>query len=165
MRVNFARLVLSQSCSLFLIVVSFRLRIISLILSLSAATSPLRIDLDGPSQIAFGHGRRDVRDGAHLRGEIRRELIDVIGQIFPRSGSAGHVGLAAEFSFDTDFARHRGHLVGKGRQRIDHAVDRVGQFGDFAFGFDQQFSFQIAIRDRGHDFRDTAHLVGQVDRP
>ncbi len=40
MRVNLARLVFSQSCSLFLSVVSLRLRIISLMLSLSAATSP-----------------------------------------------------------------------------------------------------------------------------
>ena len=41
MRLNLARLVFSQSCSLFLRVVSFRLTIISLMLSLRAATSPL----------------------------------------------------------------------------------------------------------------------------
>ena len=40
MRENLARLVLSQSCSVFLRVVSLRLRIISLMLSFSAATSP-----------------------------------------------------------------------------------------------------------------------------
>ena len=40
MRLNLARLVFSQSCSLFFCVVSFRLRIISLMLSFSAATSP-----------------------------------------------------------------------------------------------------------------------------
>ena len=39
-RVNFARFVLSQSCSVFFWVVSLRLRIISLMLSFSAATSP-----------------------------------------------------------------------------------------------------------------------------
>src|SRR5258706_7423243 len=39
-RLNFARLVLSQSCSEFFSVVSFRLRIISLIVSLRAAISP-----------------------------------------------------------------------------------------------------------------------------
>ena len=37
---NLARLVFSQSCSLFFWVVSFRLAIIWLMLSLSAATSP-----------------------------------------------------------------------------------------------------------------------------
>ena len=40
MRVNLARLVFSQSCSAFFSVVSRRLRIISLMLSLSEATSP-----------------------------------------------------------------------------------------------------------------------------
>ena len=40
MRENFARFVFSQSCSLFFCVVSRRWRIISLMLSLSAATSP-----------------------------------------------------------------------------------------------------------------------------
>ncbi len=40
MRENLARLVFSQSCSVFFCVVSRRLRIISLIVSLSAATSP-----------------------------------------------------------------------------------------------------------------------------
>ena len=40
MRLNRARLVLSQSCSAFFKVCSLRLRIISLMLSLSAAISP-----------------------------------------------------------------------------------------------------------------------------
>ncbi len=40
MRLNLARFVLSQSCSLFLSVVSRRLRIISLVVSLRTATSP-----------------------------------------------------------------------------------------------------------------------------
>src|SRR5258708_18139826 len=41
MRVNFARFVFSQSCSLFLRVVFLRLRIISLMLSFRTATSPI----------------------------------------------------------------------------------------------------------------------------
>src|SRR5258705_11815719 len=41
MRENFVRLVLSQSCSSFLSVVSLRLWIISLTLSFNAATSPI----------------------------------------------------------------------------------------------------------------------------
>ena len=66
----------------------------------------LRIDLNRTRQIAFRHRRRDVGDRAHLRRQIRGELIDVVGQVAPRAGRAGHVGLAAEFSFDTHFARH-----------------------------------------------------------
>jgi len=34
---------------------------------------------------------------------------------------------AAEFSFDAYFAGHCRHLVGERRQRVDSAVDRVGQ--------------------------------------
>ena len=43
---NLARLVFSQSCSVFFCVVSRRLRIISLMVSFSAATSPLRLHRD-----------------------------------------------------------------------------------------------------------------------
>ena len=153
---------MSQSCSLFLMrrVLQVADHLVDVVLQ--RGHFALRLHLNRPREVAFGHGRGHFRDGAHLGGEIRRELIDVIGEIFPGAGSAGHVGLAAQFSFHTDFAGHRGHLVGERRERVDHAVDRVGQFGDFAFGFDQQFAFQIAVGDGRHDFRDAAHLVGQV---
>ena len=85
----------------------------------------LRLHGDVAGEVALGHGRGDVGDGAHLRGEVRGELVDVVRQIAPRSRGARHVGLAAELSFDTDFAGHRGDLVGERRQRVDHVVDRV----------------------------------------
>ena len=66
----------------------------------------LRIDLNRPRQIALRHRRRDVGNRAQLRGQIAGELIHVVGQIAPRAGRAGHVGLAAEFSFHAHFARH-----------------------------------------------------------
>ncbi len=122
----------------------------------------LGIDLNRSGQVALGHRGRDVGDCAQLRREVRRQLIHVVGQIAPCSRGAGHVRLAAEFSFHTHFARHRRDLIGEGRQRVRHAVDRVGEFRDFAFCFDEQFLFQIAVRDRGHDLGDTAHLIGQV---
>ena len=53
MRLNLARFVLSQSCSVFFCVVSRRLRIISLIVSFKAATSPCATDRDRPSQVAL----------------------------------------------------------------------------------------------------------------
>ena len=47
--------------------------------------SQLSFGLNGdvPAQIALGHGGGDVGDGAHLRGEVRSELVDVVGQIAP----------------------------------------------------------------------------------
>src|SRR5205807_9431503 len=55
-------------------------------------------------------------------------------------------------------------LVGEHRQRVDHSVDRVGQLGDFALGLQHQLALQVSVGDVGHDFRDTAHLRGQVGR-
>ena len=50
----------------------------------------------------------------------------------------GHLGLAAELSFDTDFARHRGHLLGEDAERVGHGVDRVGERGDLALRLDDE---------------------------
>ena len=83
-------------------------------------------------------------------------------KIAPDAGRAGHARLAAQLAFDADFARHGGHLIGECRQRVDHAVDGVGQLGDFALGFEHQFALQVAVGDRGHHLGDTAHLGGQV---
>ena len=104
----------------------------------------LRFHRDGSREIALGDGGGHVGDGADLSGEVGGELIDVVGEIAPDAGGAGHAGLAAQLAFDADFARHGGDLVGEGRQRVDHAVDGVGEFGDFALGFEHQF----ALRDR-----------------
>ena len=159
---NLARLVFSQSCSLFFWVVSFRLPIIWLMLSLSCGDLALRFDVDGSGQIALGHGGGDVGDRAHLGGQVAGELIHVVGQLPPGAGGARHLGLAAELAFDTDFASHRGDLVGEGTQRVGHAVDGVGQRGDLALGFDDELLRQVAVGDRGHDLDDAAHLSGEV---
>lgn len=44
---------------------------------------PLCLDLNRAGQVALRHGRGDFRDRADLRGEVRRELVHVVGQIFP----------------------------------------------------------------------------------
>ena len=90
---------------------------------------------DRSRQIALGHRRRNFRDGSHLIGEIGREAVYVIGQIPPRAGGAGNVGLTAELALDADLARDRGHLVRKSCQRVSHVVDSVREFGDFALRF------------------------------
>ena len=133
-----------------------------------------RLDLDRPRQIAFRHGRRHFGDRAHLRREIRRQLIDVIRQVAPCARGAGHTGLAAELSFDTHFARHRGHLIGKRRQRVDHRVDRVRPVRRFRLWLRPaacasgrrwpprsrpwQCRAPGSVRLRGHE----VHVVGQV---
>ena len=48
----------------------------------------------------------------------------------------GTLRLAAELAFDADLARDGGHLVGERRERVDHAVDRVGERRDLALRLD-----------------------------
>ena len=57
------------------------------------------------------------------------------------------MGLTAEFPFYAYLARNSCGLIGKDRERFRHAVDRVGELRDFAFRFNEQLLFQIAIRD------------------
>ena len=162
MRVNLARLVFSQSCSAFLSVVSRRLRIISLMLSFSEATSPEASTVIERVEVALGHGGRHLGDGAHLGRQVRRELVHVVGQVAPQAGGARHPGLTAELALDAHLAGDVGDLVGEGRERVDHVVDGVGQGGDLALGVDRELALQVALRDRGDDVGDAAHLTGQV---
>ena len=123
-----------------------------------------RLDGDRAREVALGHGGRHFGDRAHLVGQVRRELVHVVGEVAPQAGGARHARLAAELAFDADLAGHVGHLVAEGRQRVDHEVDRVGERGDFALGVDGQLALEIALRDGGHDLGDAAHLVGEVGR-
>ena len=91
-----------------------------------------RVDLDRSGQVALGDGGRHLGDGAHLRRQIGGQQIDVAGQILPRAGGAGHVGLAAEAPFDADLARHGRDLIGEGGERRGHVVDGLGQRRDLA---------------------------------
>ena len=96
---------------------------------------------------------------------LRGEQVDVAGEVLPRAGRAGHVGLAAEAAFDADLARDVGHLLGERRERVGHVVDRLGERRDLALGLDRELLAQVAVGDGGHDLDDAAHLVGQVRRP
>ena len=126
----------------------------------------LAADLDGdlPGQVAVRDGGRHVGDVAHLVGQVRRHLVDVVGQLLPRAGDAAHRRLAAELAFDADVARDARHLVGERRQRVDHRVDDVLEVEQLAADLDRDLARHVAARDRGRDGRDVADLVGQVRR-
>ena len=123
-----------------------------------------RLDGDGTRKVAPGHGGRHVGDGAQLRGERCGELVDVVVEREPGSRRAGHVGLAAELSLRTHLACDGGHLIGKGGERVDHVVDRVGQGGDFTLGFHEELALEVAVGDRRDNRGHAAHLVGEVAR-
>src|SRR5690606_17110396 len=75
-----------------------------------------------------------------------------------------YAGLAAEASFGADLAGDARHLVGEGRQRVDHRVQGVLELQDLALRVHLDLAGQIALRDRRGDLRDPPDLRGQVVR-
>ena len=73
-----------------------------------------------------------------------------------------HVGLAAELAFGSHFAGHAGHFRRERPELIDHRVDGVLQFEDFAADVDGDLLRQVAGGDGLGDVGDVADLAGQV---
>src|SRR5205085_298789 len=121
-------------------------------------------DVDGDflGEIACGDGGRHFGDIAHLPRQVRGHEIDVVGQILPGSGDAGHLCLPAEAAFRADLARDAGHFTGKAVELIDHRIDGVLELEDFAFHVDGDFARKVAAGDRGGDLGDVANLRCQV---
>ena len=113
-------------------------------------------------EVAAGDRGRDVGDVAHLRGQVRGHEVDVVGEILPGAGDAGHLGLAAELAFGADLARDARHFGGKGIELIHHRVDGVLQLQDFATDVHRDFAREVAARDRRGHVGDIADLRGQV---
>ncbi len=120
------------------------------------------LDTDRACQVALGDGGCDLSDGSHLGGQGRRQLVDVVGEVSPRAGRAGHLGLAAQPALDAHLAGDAGHLLREDGEGVGHAVDGVGQLGDLAFRLEGELAPQVAVGDSGHDPGDSAHLLGQL---
>ena len=89
-----------------------------------------------PREVAVGDGRDDLRDAAHLAGQVAGHEVDVVGQVLPRARHAGHVGLAAELAFGADLAGDARDFGRERAQLIDHRVDGVLQLEDLACDID-----------------------------
>ena len=143
-----------RSCSTIVLMVSFSCRI-------SPRTSTV-IFLDR-SPLAMA-----VATSAMLRTCAVRLVaieVDVVGQVLPGAGDAGHLRLAAELAFGADLARHARHFGGERVELIDHRVDGVLQLEDLALHVDRDLARQVAARDgRGH-VGDVAHLRRSGCRP
>ena len=120
------------------------------------------VDGDLLRQVAAGDGGGHVGDVAHLRGQVRRHEVDVVGQVLPGSRHARHLRLAAELAFGADLAGDAGDFGSKRVELIDHRVDGVLQLENFAFDVDGDLARQVAAGDGGRDLGDVAHLGGQV---
>src|SRR5204863_364590 len=82
-------------------------------------------DCDFLRQIALRHGGGDQSDVSHLTSEVRRHRIHVVGEILPRTGDAGNVGLTTEAAFGSHFARHARYFSREHAQAVHHRVDVV----------------------------------------
>ena len=74
--------------------------------------------------------------------------VDVVGEVLPRAGDAGHLGLAAELALGADLARDAAHFGGEGVQLVDHRVDGVLQLENLALDVDGDLARQVAAGDR-----------------
>src|SRR5581483_10068244 len=113
-------------------------------------------------EVAAGDGGRDIGDVADLGGEVRGHEVDVVGEVLPGAGDAGHLGLTAELALGADLARHARHFRGERVELVHHGVDGVLQLQDFAAHVDGDLAGQVAARHGGGDVGDVAHLRGQV---
>src|SRR5205085_11878933 len=116
-------------------------------------------DADVSGQVAFGDRRGDVRDGAHLVGQVGGHLVDAVGQVLPGSSDPFDLRLAAEVALRTDLTGDARDFRGEGVQLIDHDVDRVFQLKDLAADVDRDLAGQVTFRHGGRDIRDGERLV------
>src|SRR5215472_2212614 len=123
-----------------------------------------RVHVDLLARVAVGDRGRDLGDVAHLRGEVVRHGVDVVGQVPPDAGHATDLGPAAQAALGTDFAGDPGDLAGERGQLVDHRVDRALQFEDLAARVHVDLLARVAVGDRGRDLGDVAHLRGEVVR-
>ena len=129
---------------------------------LSSQDFAAHVDGDLLGQVAVGHGGRHLGDVAHLAGEVGGHGVDVVGEVLPGAGHAGHLRLAAELALGADLARHARHFRGEAVELVDHRVDGVLQLEDLAAHVDGDLLRQVAVGDGGGHFGDVAHLAGEV---
>ena len=104
-----------------------------------------RLDRELLVQVAVGDSRHDLGDPAHLRRQVRRHEVHVVGQVLPRAADALHLRLAAELALGADLAGDARHLVGERRELVDHRVDRVLEAQDLALRVDGDLARQVAL--------------------
>src|SRR5690606_11023836 len=105
----------------------------------------LAFDVDGDlaRQVRSESVVEGMSDVTHLVGEVAGHGVDGVGQVFPGTGDAGHVGLAAQVPFGADFGGHAGHFGGERGKLVHHGVDGVLEFENLAFDVDGDLARQV----------------------
>ena len=124
----------------------------------------LTVDVDGDlaGQVTAGNGGRDLGDVAHLRGEVGRQLIHVVGEVLPDSADAADLGLSTEPALAAHLPSHARDLGRKSVQLVNHHVDRVLELQDLAPHVDRDLLRQVAAGNRRRDLGDVANLGREV---
>src|SRR5262249_21260103 len=113
-------------------------------------------------KVTAGDGGCDLGDVSDLRGEVRRHEVDVVSQVLPGTGDAGHLRLAAELPVGTYLERYARHFRREGVELVHHRVDGVFQLEDFAAHVHGDLAREVAARHGGGHLRDVSDLVGEV---
>src|SRR5439155_1352790 len=88
--------------------------------------------------------------------------VHVVREIFPGAADAGHFRLAAEDAFGADFACDARHFGRKAVELVDHRIDGVLEFEDFAFDVDGDLAGQVAFGHGGGHLGDVTDLGRKV---
>src|SRR5206468_358431 len=113
-------------------------------------------------QVALLDCRGDLGDVADLAGQVAGHDVDVVGEVFPDTGHALDVGLAAQPSFPYALLFRSRDLVGECVQLVDHRVDGLLELEDLSADVDRDLLRQVALLDGGGDLGDVADLARQV---
>ena len=130
--------------------------------SLSCRISPRTSTVILLGEVTGGDCGCYLSDVANLAGKVAGHEVYVVGKIFPRTTDARHLRLTAQLAFCSHFAGHARHFAGKCIELIDHRVDGVFEFENFAFHVHGDFARQIAASNGGGYLGNVAHLGGQV---
>ena len=130
----------------------------------SSRISPFTSTVILRRQVAARHGGGHFGDVADLSGQVGRQQVDVVGQVLPGAGGAGHHGLAAEAAVGADLARDARHFGGERAKLLGRGVERFLQQQQFAAHVHGDLLRQVAAGDGGRHLGDVADLRGQVRR-
>ncbi len=120
------------------------------------------VHVDRLGQVPARHRRGDLRDVTDLGGQVARHAVHGVGQVPPDARDARHLRLTAEPAVRTHLARYPRHLIGEGRELVDHRVDGVLQLQDLPAGIHVDLLREIAARDGRRHLRDLPHLRSEV---